>query len=258
MLQPRALCLLDIQTRREVEQELRQILSRLQLTTVMVSHQYIDALLFGHQIIVLDQGQEVSVVVDPRSITLHQSKPESSARNVFCGEILQIVPVSAAFSEAEKKMEGLMRVSMRIDPSLPPLTADITVSSSTQNDTNPAQVNRMNITQIEQGEIDALFLYVSAARDLALPYLILPDEINLGNPAMAPSYEGVQFTNDKGQTFHGEPISFSAAVLKNTSNPHAAYNFIGFLLSPTGQKLVQAAHFLPSPAQSAPTHILMH
>jgi molybdate transport system ATP-binding protein len=200
----RALSALDIQTRREVEQELRQILSRLQLTTVMVSHQYIDALLFGHQIIVLDKGkviqqgkhldlllqphssyiaemvgvnllqgrvvstdasgvhtitlptsngekleviavtqddtttlrpgQEISVVVDPRSITLHQSRPESSARNVFRGEIIQNVPVSAAFSEADKKMEGLMRVSMFIDPSLPPLTADITVSSSTQMD----------------------------------------------------------------------------------------------------------------------------
>jgi len=31
-------------------------------------------------------------------------------------------------------MEGLMRVSMLIDPSLHPLTADITVSSSTQMD----------------------------------------------------------------------------------------------------------------------------
>jgi molybdate transport system ATP-binding protein len=76
--------------------------------------------------------QEVSVVVDPRSITLHQSKPESSAQNIFRGEIIQIVPVSATFSETDKMMEGLMRVSMLIDHALPPLTADITVSSSTR------------------------------------------------------------------------------------------------------------------------------
>jgi molybdate transport system ATP-binding protein len=213
LLLDESLSALDIQTRREVEQELRQILSSLQLTTVMVSHQYIDALLFGHQIIVLDHGkviqqgshldllmhphseyiaemvgvnllkgrvvstdaslfhtislsksdekgleviaisqndaqhtttltpqQEVSVVVDPRSITLHQSKPESSARNVFRGEIIQIVPISAAFSETDKKMEGIMRVSMLIDPSLPPLTADITVSSSTHMDLSRGKV----------------------------------------------------------------------------------------------------------------------
>jgi molybdate transport system ATP-binding protein len=205
LLLDESLSALDIQTRREVEQELRQILSSLQLTTVMVSHQYIDALLFGDQIIVLDHGkviqqgshldlllnphseyiaemvgvnllkgqvvstdaslfhtislsqsdekglevialsqddtqhatnltphQEVSVVVDPRSITLHQSKPESSAQNVFRGEIIQIVPISATFSETDKMMEGLMRVSMLIDPALPPLSADITVTSSSQ------------------------------------------------------------------------------------------------------------------------------
>jgi hypothetical protein len=36
-------------------------------------------------------------------------------------------------------MEGLMRVSMLIDPSLPPLTADITVSSSTHMELNPGK-----------------------------------------------------------------------------------------------------------------------
>jgi molybdate/tungstate transport system substrate-binding protein len=115
-------------------------------------------------------------------------------------------------------------------------------------DTNPAQVNRMNFAQLERGEIDALFLYVSAAIDIALPYLVLPDEINLSNPAMSPSYTRVQFTTNTGQTFHGKPISFSAAVLKNAKNPQAAQHFIEFLLSPQGQNLVQAAHFLPGPA----------
>jgi molybdate/tungstate transport system substrate-binding protein len=114
-------------------------------------------------------------------------------------------------------------------------------------DTNPEQVNQMNIAQLERGEIDAMFLYVSAAHDLALPHIVLPDEINLSNPAMAPLYEEVHFTNDKGQTFYGKPMSFSAAVLKNATNPHAAQQFIEFLLSPQGQKLVQAAHFLSGP-----------
>jgi molybdate/tungstate transport system substrate-binding protein len=114
-------------------------------------------------------------------------------------------------------------------------------------DTNPAQVSSLNIGQLERGEIDAMLLYLSAAHDLALPYVVLPDEINLSNPAMATYYEGVKFTTNKGQTFNGKPISFSAAVLKNTNNSHAAQHFIEFLLSPMGQQLIQAAHFLPSP-----------
>ena len=114
--------------------------------------------------------------------------------------------------------------------------------------TNPQQVNQFTIAQLEGGEIDAMFLYLSAATDLALPYLLLPDEINLGNPALAATYAQVHFTTDRGHTFHGKPISFSAAVLKSASDPPAALHFVEYLLSPAGQQHVQAAHFLPGSA----------
>ncbi len=128
-------------------------------------------------------------------------------------------------------------------------------------DTNPEQVNRFTLAQLESGEIDAMFLYLSAAQGLALPYLLLPDEINLGNPALAANYARVHFTTNTGQTFHGKPISFSAAVLNNASHPHAALQFVEYLLSPLGQQLVQSAHFLPGPAlaggdvASVPQHL---
>ncbi|GAC1366698.1 MAG: ABC transporter ATP-binding protein [Ktedonobacteraceae bacterium] len=65
VLQPQLLLLdeplaaLDVQTRREVRQELRHILATTGITTLMVTHQYLDALLFGEQILVVDQGQIV-------------------------------------------------------------------------------------------------------------------------------------------------------------------------------------------------------
>src|SRR6266516_226049 len=61
-LQPQLLLLdeplaaLDVQTRREVRQELRRILSTVGITTVLVTHQYLEALLFGYQILVLEHG----------------------------------------------------------------------------------------------------------------------------------------------------------------------------------------------------------
>jgi molybdate transport system ATP-binding protein len=64
-LQPRLLLLdeplaaLDVQTRREVRQELRRLLSKLALTTILVTHHYVEALLFGQQILVLDSGQVI-------------------------------------------------------------------------------------------------------------------------------------------------------------------------------------------------------
>jgi molybdate/tungstate transport system substrate-binding protein len=115
-------------------------------------------------------------------------------------------------------------------------------------DTNPTQINQPNLAQLERGEIDAMFLYLSGAVERRLPHLLLPDEINLSNPTMAATYASVHYTSSTGQTFHGKPISFSATVLDKTINPLAALHVVAYLLSPNGQKLVQSAHLLPSPA----------
>jgi molybdate transport system ATP-binding protein len=59
LLLDESLSALDIQTRREVERELHQILDELKLMTVMVSHQYSDALSFADHIIVLERGDVI-------------------------------------------------------------------------------------------------------------------------------------------------------------------------------------------------------
>lgn len=211
-LQPELLLLdeplaaLDVQTRREVRQELRRILANIDITTVMVTHQYLEALLFGQQILVLDSGQviqqgnqrdlldhprspyvaelvgvnffrgrivryesgtmcilqvqqgtytteiaatlsessheevapltaeEASVVVDPRSITLYQQPPTSSARNVFYGEIVQVLHLGTTSIDGA---DGTVRVSIALDktqPLLSPLTAEITQASAERMD----------------------------------------------------------------------------------------------------------------------------
>jgi molybdate/tungstate transport system substrate-binding protein len=115
-------------------------------------------------------------------------------------------------------------------------------------DTNPAQIHLPHLSHLERGEIDAMFLYRSGAAEHSLPYVHLPDEINLSNPMMESTYAQVHFTTDTGQTFHGKPISFSAAVLSKATHPQAALQLVTFLFSPAGQQLIRAAHFLPSPA----------
>ena len=206
-LQPQLLLLdeplaaLDVQTRREVRQELRHILANIGITTVLVTHQYLEALLFGQSILVLDSGQiiqqgsqqdlllhprsayvaelvgmnffrghvvhceattlctielqngnrtlevmaaledhlpanrvpgigeEAFVVVDPRSITLYQRLPDSSARNIFSGEIVQILHLDTAI-DRESSHDGRVRVSILLDTTMPPLTAEITEASA--------------------------------------------------------------------------------------------------------------------------------
>lgn len=214
-LQPRLLLLdeplaaLDVQTRREVRQELRRILAQIGVTTVLVTHQYLEALLFGHHILVLDHGQviqqgsqrdllqrprssyvaelvgtnffrgrvvrcetniictiqiygngeqpveisasleehtpadqvpgageEAFVVVDPRSITLYQTAPDASARNIFHGEIVQLLRLGTPAAAAGNRDDGRVRVSILLDApagsTFPPtmLTAEITEASA--------------------------------------------------------------------------------------------------------------------------------
>ncbi len=201
------LAALDVQTRREVRQELRRILSDASITTVLVTHQYLEALLFGHQILVLEHGrilqqggqrdllehprssyvaelvgvnffrgrllryemnamcviqlqnghqsveitaalkerggagkevptghiptvgEEAYIIVEPRSVTLYASPPDSSARNVFCGRIVQILHLGAFPGETASN-DGRVRVSLLVDNSMPPLTAEITETSA--------------------------------------------------------------------------------------------------------------------------------
>ena len=202
VLQPRLLLLdeplsaLDIQTRRETRQELRRLLAQAGITTILVTHDYLDALVFGQHIVVLDQGQvlqqgsqqdlmerphssyvaelvglnflrgrivrcdtnalctivpgegpdgqrieieatledhqqkslrpqigdEAAVVVDPRSITLHRSPPEGSARNLVPGTIVQVIPVGHG-------AQGHVRVSLHVAAFPLPLTAEVTSAS---------------------------------------------------------------------------------------------------------------------------------
>jgi molybdate transport system ATP-binding protein len=222
-LQPQLLLLdeplaaLDVQTRREVRQELRRILSEVGITTLLVTHQYLEALLFGHQILVLEHGHilqqggqrdllehprssyvaelvgvnffrgrlvryetitmcviqlqngrqsvevtatlkergEVSrdgyvgqvptvgedayVIVEPRSVTLYSTPPDSSARNVFYGNIVQMLRLGTFPGEATSN-DGRVRVSIQLDDNMPPLTAEITETSANRMQLNEGKM----------------------------------------------------------------------------------------------------------------------
>ncbi|HEU5382361.1 MAG TPA: ATP-binding cassette domain-containing protein [Ktedonobacteraceae bacterium] len=205
VLQPKLLLLdeplsaLDVQTKREVRQELLRILKQTGITTVLVTHQYLEALLFGQQILVLDQGKIIQrgtqrdllqrprsayvaelvgmnffrgrvvacearsvcticleshsgpaleiqatleeqgegveigadayIVIDPRAVTLSLDLPEGSARNIFRGEIVQILQADTYAQEGTRR-SGWVRVSLLIEATPQPLIAEITEASA--------------------------------------------------------------------------------------------------------------------------------
>ena len=117
---------------------------------------------------------------------------------------------------------------------------------------NPQQIftEPSLLSRLEAGQIDASSGYLSAARSHHLPFIQLPDEINLSNPAMeAAWYKNVQFTiklpDGKTATLNTQPLVFYATVLKDSKQPVLSQRFVQFLQSPEGQKLLQDNGYSP-------------
>ncbi len=85
---------LDVQTRHSVRAALRQVLEQERKTTVLVTHDYLDAAVFGHQVQVLEQGRVVQegnvldLIVRPRSSYV----AALAGMNVWRGEAKMLEP----------------------------------------------------------------------------------------------------------------------------------------------------------------------
>lgn len=112
---------------------------------------------------------------------------------------------------------------------------------------NPEQVGAPDVAGLARGDLDAAFLYQTAAQDSGLPFLTLPPSINLGEPDLAVAYARASHTTADGRIFRGVPIRFSATVLARTARADLAQRFLTYLLLPAGQELMRAYYFLPSP-----------
>jgi molybdate/tungstate transport system substrate-binding protein len=117
---------------------------------------------------------------------------------------------------------------------------------------NPQQIftEPSLLSRLEAGQIDASSGYLSATRSHHLPYIELPDEINLSNPAMeAAWYKNVQFSitlpGGKVATLNTQPLVFYATVLKDSKQPALAQKFVDFLQSREGQKLLEDNGYSP-------------
>jgi molybdate/tungstate transport system substrate-binding protein len=109
---------------------------------------------------------------------------------------------------------------------------------------NPQQVfvEGSLLSRLEAGQLDAASGYESATISAKLPYVSLPDQINLSNPVYAKDwYDTVSFQirahDGKESTVRPQALVFYAAVLKNAPDPEAAKKFVVFLQSPEGQAL---------------------
>jgi len=110
---------------------------------------------------------------------------------------------------------------------------------------NPAQIftEASLLSRLESGEIDASSGYESAVRSLHLPYISLPPQIDLGDPAFASYYKRAAIdttVHGRVRTIHPQPLVFYAAVLRNAAEPKLAREFIAFVRSPNGQAILHS------------------
>jgi molybdate/tungstate transport system substrate-binding protein len=92
------------------------------------------------------------------------------------------------------------------------------------------------VALLESGSIDYIFLYRSVAIQHKLNYLVLPDEVNLKNPALGSLYSTVSTEINgkepgKKDVVKGEAMVYGITVLRDAPNREAAVAFVQFLLT---------------------------
>src|SRR5260221_191169 len=89
-------------------------------------------------------------------------------------------------------------------------------------------------------QLDAGFFYINEVKGPNIPYITLPDQVNLGNPSMASHYATVSWKNPKTNAVSkGAPVVYTVTVLNTAKNMAGGIAFANFLLSSQGQALLQ-------------------
>ena len=102
------------------------------------------------------------------------------------------------------------------------------------------------VALLEAGELDYIWTYENLARLMGLRFVRLPSEIDLGEPADSAAYAlasmrvpGARMTDSV--TVRGRPILFGVSVPAGATHARAGRNFVAFLLSPTGRRILRGA-----------------
>ncbi len=102
------------------------------------------------------------------------------------------------------------------------------------------------VALLEAGELDYVWTYESLARLMGLRFLRLPDDVDLGEPADSLLYAEASTRipgASPGDTLlvRGQPIVFGVSVPTDAPHGRAGRNFVAFLLSPSGRRILSGA-----------------
>ncbi len=99
------------------------------------------------------------------------------------------------------------------------------------------------IALLEVGELDYLFIYRSVCEQHRMPYVVLPDQINLKSAEYSDFYNraSIKVTGKKPGEWlkkRGEPMVYGITIPRNAPHPEAAVSFVKFVISAEGQAVM--------------------
>lgn len=95
------------------------------------------------------------------------------------------------------------------------------------------------LADLESGNIDYAIEYLSVAKQHGLPYLRLPDEINLSNSTLISWYEKVKVKLSDGREIQGDAINYGVTIPNNAPHKELAYKFLKLLLGERGKEILR-------------------
>lgn len=112
------------------------------------------------------------------------------------------------------------------------------------------------IALLEAGQIDYLFIYRSVCMQHKMPFVELPDRINLGSSKYAAFYNQarVRITGKTPGSFiekRGKPMVYGITIPKNAPHRDLAVKFIAFLLGNEGREIMKRNGQAPLPVPQA-------
>ena len=101
-----------------------------------------------------------------------------------------------------------------------------------------------------EGKIDFGFEYLSVAKQMDLPFIQFPPEINLSDPRHADYYARAKVIIEGSypgleSEICGAPIEFAVSIPKNSNQKELALEFIEILTGPRGEEILEANGLIP-------------
>jgi molybdate/tungstate transport system substrate-binding protein len=95
------------------------------------------------------------------------------------------------------------------------------------------------VTRLGSGQLDAGFFYLNEVKEQNLPYITLPNQVNLSDPSLNSTYAQATYTDPKtGKTTKGAATVYTITIPSTSKNNAGAIAFVSFLYSPQGEAIL--------------------